>query len=149
MAKKKRTTKRARKPRQSAKRVIAEFATTEFVRPVISIDGDKFEMRVPEEMTFDEFAMQIGFGESIQEIISRGINTETLAEMQELVESATRNLLVDVPDEVTNKVTPGLYMKIHGVFNTLASATDEASASASASRSSPGANDSTEAEETA
>ncbi len=138
----KRTTKRARKPRKPAKRVIAEFSTTEFVRPVISIDGDKFEMRVPEEMTFDAFAMQIGFGESIQEIIARGISPETLAEMQELVESAARNLLVDVPDEVTSKITPGLYMKIHELFNSLATVNDEASASENASSSSAGSNDS-------
>ena len=123
-----------------------DISTANFDRPVISIDGQKFEMRPPEELTHTQFARQIGIANRTLMIIKEGVSEDAFVELQNLTSEALHLMLVDVPDEVIAKITPGLYQKIQTFFNELTDA-NEATVSESSSKSSPGASDSTEASE--
>lgn len=121
---------------------LLELSTTDFDRPIVRIDGDDFEMRVPDELTFHQFGQQVALGKRMEEISGRVDDAELLEEMHHLMEESVRLLLIDVPDDVIEKLNPGLVMKIVDFFNQLATA-GGAVPSADTSSSSPGANDST------
>ena len=123
-----------------------EISTTDFDRPVISIDGQKYEMRPPEELTFEDFALQARLGTRMVEVAEGGIDEDSLTELQGLVAQGIHLLLVDVPDDVVSKVNPGNFRRLQSFFNKLTDA-DEAEVSESDLKSSPGASDSTEAPE--
>ncbi len=143
--KKKRVTKK-RVTKKKATTKTLDISTTNFDRPVISIDGQKFEMRPPEELTHFEFAQQIRIVNRNLAIVEEGISEEGFIELQELTSEAIHLMLVDVPDEVVAKITPGLFQKIQNFFNKLVDV-NVAETSESDSKSSPGASDSTEASE--
>ena len=139
----------APKKRVAKKKVTAktlEISTTDFDRPVISIDSQKYEMRPPEELTHTQFARQVRIANRNLAIIEEGVSEEGFIELQSLTAEAIHLMLVDVPEEVVAKITPGLYGQIQSFFNKLA-VDDEAKTSESDSKSSPGASDSTEASE--
>lgn len=120
-----------------------ELSTTDFDRPIVRIDGEDFEMRVPEELTFSQFGRQITIGKRVIELAEHGVDESGLLELHELIVEAAQLLLINVPNDVARKITPGLYRRIQTFFNELGSADDdEAEASDSASNSPPGASDS-------
>ena len=146
MAMKKKAAPKKRVAKKKVTTKTLDISTTDFDRPVISIDGQKYEMRPPEELTHFEFAQQIRIAERNLAIINEGVSEEGFVELQELTSEAIHLMLVDVPDAVVAKITPGLYGKIQAFFNKLTDA-DEATVSENDSESSPGASDSTEASE--
>lgn len=128
-----------------------DLSTTDFDRATVCIDGEPFEMRTSEELGFAEFGRHLSIGKRMIEISKEGVDEESLLELQELTIEGVHLFLIDVPDEVASKITPGLYGKIQSFFTKLAKADDddEAEASESVLNSSPGASDSIAASEAA
>lgn len=120
MAKKKRTrTPRGRAAATSHLRLL-DISTSDFDRPTVKIDGEPYLMRVAEELTFDEFARQISIGNRIEVLSDTASDEESLHELGELMAESVRVLLIDVPEDVIAKLSPGLIGKILTFFKVLA-----------------------------
>lgn len=115
-------------------------------RPTVKLPGGDFEMRLAEELTFQQFSRQVQIG---KQLIARAGDVDeegVLDELQALVIEAGQILLVDLSDEAAADITPGMYLKISGFFNQLAHA-NAAEPTVTGSNSVPGASDSTETPE--
>lgn len=121
---------------------LLELSTTDFDRPIVRIDDDDFEMRVPEELTFHQFGQQAALRKRMKAIGDDVDDEEALEEMQHLMEESVRLMLIDVPDDVIAKLKPELVTQMIEFFNLLGT-TSGAVPSADTSSSSPGAKDST------
>jgi len=111
--------------------------------PTVKLPDGDFEMRTPDELTFEEFGRQMRIGKELIER-SSSINEEgVLAELQALVIEAAHLVLIDLTDEAAENLTPGRYLKISSFFNSLAHL-DGAEVNSSGTNSAPNANASTE-----
>ena len=111
-------------------------------RPTVRLDAGDFEMKLPEELTFAEFARQAVIGTTLVTMSSHADEEGVLDDLQELVMEAAGNILVDLTDEAGLSLTPGMYLKISNFFNGLVDVS-ATTTSESGLDSAPGASDST------
>jgi hypothetical protein len=115
-------------------------------RPTVRLDCGEFKMRRPEEFYFRDFAGIVTIGERITELTDGGV-VEHADELDKLIGESVNAILVDATEEAL-QITPSLFGELFDFFNGLVSKKGKG-ASGSASSSSPGASDSTEASEAA
>lgn len=126
-----------------------DLSTTDYERPTVRIDGAAYQMRHPEELHLRDYGRRASVMNRLLEL-EKGLTAETLDEtideMDALKQVLVQLLLVDVPDEVIAKLTPGHVRRINLFFSTLL---DEKASTGSenGSGSSDGASDSTESPE--
>ena len=131
-----------------ATRETLDLSTTQYDRPLVRIDGVDYELRLPEELTFEEHGRRLELGAAATALGSRteGLDKDAIDQIHAITVESARMLLVGVPDEVFRKLTPGHLKKITDFFNGLAGRTMSETASEEGGLSSvAGANDSTEA----
>jgi len=113
-------------------------------RPTVRLPVGDYQMRLAEELTFQEFSDQIAAGKSLRDKAEEVGDPGVLEELQGLVASAAQTILVDLDDEAAATITPGQFLKMSTFFTELATASG-APASESGSSSAPDASDSSEA----
>lgn len=111
-------------------------------RPTIKLDCGEFKMRRPQELYFRDFANIVTIGEKISELTEEGV-ADNADKLDELIGQSVNEILVAATPEAM-KMTPALFGELFDFFNRLVSKTDR-DTSESASSSSPGVSDSTEA----
>jgi len=79
-----------------------------------------FELRTPEELTFEQFARQVKVGKELTDRASSVGEEGVLEELQTLVVEAAHMILVDLTDQAAKALTPGRYLKIQSFFNSQA-----------------------------
>ena len=90
---------------------ILTLSTTEFVRPVVSIDGEEYQMRAPEELTV---AMQRDISKTVTQDTE---SDEDIFETQDgSLAMKVRVVMVGMPDEVLAKLSPFQKGQILRVF---------------------------------
>lgn len=99
--------------------------------------GD-YRMRLPEELTFEEFGFQTSVGKKMIELAEDVDQPGVLGELQGLIVKGARLILVDLDDAAAATITPGMFQRISAFFHGLAGR-DEMPASNTASSSSPDA----------
>ena len=112
-------------------------------RPTVRLPVGDYEMRLAEELTFQEFSDQIRAGKALRDKAEDVDQEGVLEELQGLVATASQKILVDLDDEAAATITPGQFLKISTFFTELATASG-APASESGSNSAPDASDSSE-----
>lgn len=117
-------------------------------RPTVKLPDGDFEMLMPEELTFDQFAAQVTLGKRILEKAEGATNPETLLELQDLVVEGSMQMLVDLPEETARTITPGMYLKISVFFKQLGDEIGSAS-SATGTNSADGSTDSSKEDQAA
>lgn len=95
------------------------LSTTEFVRPLVVIDGESYEMRSPEELTakMTEQLMEIE-----EEIGSEGEDDSPKVRVGRQIDAMHKGLSIimpDLPAEVEEKLTFGMQLKIVQTFSGL------------------------------
>ena len=118
-------------------------------RPTVRLDQGDFKMRHPEEFQFRDFAKIKTIGDRITELVEAGL-AENAEELDGLLGEGIRQIVVDPSDEVVASMTPKRFQRMFDFFNKLGPDEEDdgdAEASETASSSSPGASDSTEASE--
>lgn len=112
-------------------------------RPTVKLPQGDYELRLPEELTFVEFAEQQRIGKETQELAADAGDPEVLEKLQANVAAGAQLILVDLEDEVAAELTPGMFLKISAFFRRLG---DEivAPPSGSGEGSATGSNGSTE-----
>lgn len=114
-------------------REVLALSTTEFDRPFLTVDGEHYDMRAPDEVTV---AMQMEIKEIVDAATASGevdnpqLNDATLNKQ-------VRVLMVDMPDEVVARLTPVQKLKILRAFFTLFGEETRIDLDASASQPSP------------
>ncbi len=88
-------------------------------RPVVKLPAGDFELRVPEELTFDEFAAQTRLGKTIMEKAGEADDPDVLVELQTLIADGAMIMLVDLDDATARSITPGMFLKISAFFKRL------------------------------
>lgn len=76
-----------------------------------------FELRTPEELTFEEFARQAQIGRELTERASAAGEEGVLEELQALILEGAHMILVDLSASAAKALTPGRYLKIYSFFN--------------------------------
>lgn len=116
-------------------------------RAKVNFDCGTFEIRHPREMAFPEMGKIIGLGKKLAELAPDIDDPKKLAETQETMQALTKIVLVSIPQKALATLTPDDMNSLLEFFNALRTAKSGASdPSESASNSSPGASDSTDAE---
>ena len=85
-------------------------------RPTVKLRTGDYELRCPEELTFDEFAAAQRNSKQIQERSEEAGEPEILEELQRLVAEGVQLVLVDISEEDARLVTPGQFLKISAFF---------------------------------
>ncbi len=122
--------------------------TTSTDRAKVNFDCGTFDVRHPRELAFAETGKIIGFGKKLDELSGDIDDPKILAQCQKTMQAITKIVLVSIPQKALDKLTPDDMMALLNFFNSLRKRAGEPVQSESASSSSPGANDSTEAEAT-
>lgn len=112
-------------------------------RATVRLPEGDFKMRTADELTFEQFAMQMRIGRELVEMSQKVAEPGVLEETQRKVIKAAHIILLDLTDEAANNLTPGQFLKINNFFNKLARA-DRAPASATGTTPAPGVSGSTE-----
>ncbi len=114
-------TKKAKKP--SADTNVLDL-TGAPKRPMVKLPHGSttkwFELRTPEELTFEEFARQVQVGRELTERASTVGEEGVLEELQALVVEGAHMILVDLSASAAKALTPGRYLKIYDFFNSQA-----------------------------
>lgn len=87
-------------------------------RPFITIDGTAYELRSPGELSVMESHRFGRWGKRI-EVLQDADGEEAVAELDELVATAARAILIDVSDELFEKLSGSHRWKIIDVFTGL------------------------------
>ena len=86
-------------------------------RPKITIDGTPYEILSPDELTIVNFQRFASWGQRIGEIMSMGeIDGSQEEELSHLIVELTDGVMVDVPQEVRDRLGDALRMQIAEVF---------------------------------
>lgn len=118
-------------------------------RPTVRLPAGDYQLRLAEELTFDEFGRQVELGKILIEKAGRVKEDGMLEELQDIVSEAAQIILVDCPDDIARTVTPGMFQKISALFTKLAREVGDVKASETGSSDAPSVNDSTEISEAA
>jgi hypothetical protein len=110
----------------------------------VRIDGEEYQLRAPEELTFDEHASRIEWGAEIEEL-ARDVNRRNLERVNELTQASVRMVLIDVPDEVIARLNPGHMRSILSFFRGLVEDTGAETSSTVGEKPGAGVNASTAA----
>ena len=86
-----------------------------------------FELRLPEELTFEEFARQVQVGKELTERAGTAGDEGVLEELQALVVEGAHMILVDLSASAAKALTPGRYLKVYDFFNSQAKLSEAAS----------------------
>ena len=94
-------------------------------RPMVKLPHGKgstkwFELRTPEELTFEEFARQVQIGKELTERASSAGEEGVLEELQALILEGANLILIDLSASAAKALTPGRYLKIYDFFNSQA-----------------------------
>ena len=116
-------------------------------RAKVNFDCGTFDIRHPRELAFPEMGKIIGLGKKLDELSGDIDDPKILTQCQKTMQAITKIVLVSIPQKALTTLTPDDMMALLGFFNSLRKRTGEPVQSGSASSSSPGANDSTEASE--
>ncbi len=123
---KKRTTKKraSRKPAAPPPSTGPDMLdlTAELERPTVRLEAGDYKMRLHEELTFDEFALQVRTGKEMEEKSSEIGTDGVLEELQAMIVKSSMIMLVGLDPEAAATITPGQYGKILHFFNKLGSA---------------------------
>lgn len=141
MAKKSSKHKKTTKAPSSNGRLL-DLSTTDFDRPTVRIDGVDYEMRSSDEMSPRQYVRLIAVGRALTDLDAS--EEGSLQKCADLLEENVRLLMVDVPDDVVEKMTPGLVRKLNDFFVGRAVGS-EAQSGADGTSSSAGASDTTAA----
>lgn len=88
-------------------------------RPTVKLPSGDHAMRVPEELTFDEFARQTRIGKMIMSKAEEADDPDVLEELQVLVSDGAKIMLIDLDDDDARLITPGMFLKISAFFRRL------------------------------
>lgn len=88
-------------------------------RPTVKLPTGDHEIRLPEELTFDEFAKQTRLGKTIMSKAGDADDPDTLEDLQALVAEGAQIMLLDLDDEDARAITPGMFLKISSFFKRL------------------------------
>ncbi|SCW61821.1 hypothetical protein SAMN02927924_01700 [Sphingobium faniae] len=91
---------------------------TLIVRPAIAIDGSRYEILSPDELSVLDSHRFGVWGRRI-EALSQGDNADDADELEELYEKVSRAVLVDVPEAVFARLTGSQRIAIVDVFTGL------------------------------
>ena len=94
---------------------VLNLSTTEFDRPTITIDGDTFEMRAPEELSIKRVRRMSEIAESLKNTDDQDIDGVAAGVSDQL-----DMVMVDLPDDVKESLTLGQQAKILKAFTRLA-----------------------------
>ncbi|KKM61798.1 hypothetical protein LCGC14_1528120 [marine sediment metagenome] len=117
MAKKKRSTREKATKAEHVPQILD--LSTPPKRPIVKLPTGDHELRVPEELTFDEFAEQQRNSKAIQDLAEKASDPEVLEQLQALVAEGVQVVLVGISDEDARAVTPGMFLKISAFFREL------------------------------
>ncbi len=117
-------------------------------RATVNFDCGSFKIRHPREMAWAEMGKIIGFGKKLDAMSGDIDDPKILTQCQKIMQALTKIILVAIPQKALATLTPDDMQSLLEFFNSLRKRTGEPVQSESALSSSPGANDSTEAEET-
>lgn len=120
-----------------------QLSTKDWNRPLVEIDGDPYYMIDPLELRRDTMKQMMAVANRLQDIDTNDIDT-----MADALEESVGVIMIDLPDEVRDKLTLMQQSKIVKVFFDLqADPTQEGGTETNESMTSspsPGASDSTE-----
>ncbi len=117
-------------------------------RAKVNFDCGTFDIRHPRELAFTETGKIIALGKKLDELSGDIDDPEILKTCQKTMQALMKIILVSVTQKALATLTPDAMLSVLEFFNALrAKKKDETVPSESASSSSPGASDSTEAEE--
>lgn len=111
--------------------------------PTVMLPEGDFELRTPDELTFQEFGRQMRIGKELIERAASISEEGVLEELQALVIEAAHLVLINLTDEAAENLTPGRYLKISSFFNSLTHL-EEQEKNKPGLKSAPDASDSTE-----
>ncbi len=118
-------------------------------RATVNFDCGSFKIRHPRELAFTETGKIIALGKKLDELSGDIDDPEILKACQRTMQALMKIILVSIPQKALATLTPDAMYSVLEFFNSLRKKKgDEPDPSESASSSSPGANDSTEAEAT-
>ncbi len=117
-------------------------------RAKVNFDCGTFDIRHPRELAFPEMGKVIALGKNLDELSGDIDDPAVLKKCQQAMQALTRIVLFGkISKADLDTLTPDDMQSLLSFFNALRTRTGETDPSESASSSSPGANDSTEAEE--
>jgi hypothetical protein len=93
-------------------------------RPMVKLPHGKvtkyFELRTPEELTFEEFARQVQIGKELTERAGSAGEEGVLEELQALILEGANLILIDLSASAAKALTPGRYLRVYDFFNSQA-----------------------------
>jgi hypothetical protein len=106
-----------------AEREILDLSTG-VERPTIRIDGKAFEMRTPDEFSWHQNQMISKNGRRFQNLVKRmetddGLTDEETRKLQDLSKDMVDQVVVDLPEEIADKLKPLHQLKIFEAFTKL------------------------------
>ncbi|HEU01345.1 hypothetical protein LCGC14_2423930 [marine sediment metagenome] len=115
-------------------------------RATVNFDCGSFKIRHPRELVFAEMGKLIGLGKKLDAMAGDIDDPKILTQCEKTMQALTKIVLVEIPQKALVTLTPDDMQSLLAFFNALRTKSDEPDLSESVSSSSPGVNDSTEAE---
>lgn len=100
---------------------VLTLSTTEFDRPPVEIDGERYEMRSPDELSTKLLTEMIAVGKALSAIDKIEDAEESVAALQAQMNRGLAVCMVDLPDEVRDRLSLMQQRRIVEVFSDLLS----------------------------
>ena len=107
---------------------ILNLSTTDFDRPIVVIDDERYEMRSPDELSITMIREMAALGSRLQSFQGAEGDERDYDDLEAATKGSVDLVMVDLPDEVRDALTIGHLGRIVRTFTQLASRGLEASA---------------------
>ena len=93
--------------------------TTLTERPAILIDGNRYEILSPDELSITDSARFQKWGQKLQEVQTGDLEMENAGEISDILTKLTDWIMVDVPEDVRGKLSDAKRLLVAEVFTRL------------------------------
>lgn len=107
---------------------ILQLSTTEFDRPIVVIDGERYEMRSPDEMSISMIREMSALGVRLRSFQGADGEERDYDDLEAATKGSVDLVMVDLPDDVRDVLTVNQLGSIVRTFTQLAKGGLEASA---------------------